>query len=181
VFWIWWLDLSTPYTKYSELQAIRAATHQLRQDMRKKRQKLTLATWLRPVCGGFQDFVNFNCAPFFAPCRRHCVLIVACRYAAFLTALSLVYTLYISSLHTHISRQSSIHVFWQRIYKSLSFRITQEIFFAPSIPFLAIILLLHIPKTRLNSIPLLPNSYRGKLASRNSTFDSERLQVNPSL
>jgi hypothetical protein len=35
--------------------------------------------------------------------------------------------------------------------------------------FLAIILQLPIPKTRLNSIPLLPSSRPGRLASRNST------------
>jgi hypothetical protein len=36
--------------------------------------------------------------------------------------------------------------------------------------FLVIILQLPIPKTRLNSIPLLPSSYPGRLASRNSTL-----------
>jgi hypothetical protein len=39
--------------------------------------------------------------------------------------------------------------------------------------FLAIILQLPIPKTRLNSIPLLPSSYPGRLASRNSTNSSQ--------
>jgi hypothetical protein len=37
-------------------------------------------------------------------------------------------------------------------------------------PFLAIILQLIIPKTRLNSTSLLPSSYPGRLASRNSTL-----------
>jgi hypothetical protein len=37
------------------------------------------------------------------------------------------------------------------------------------IPFLALVLRLPTPKTRLNSIPLLPSSYPGRLASRNST------------
>jgi hypothetical protein len=37
------------------------------------------------------------------------------------------------------------------------------------IPFFAIILKLPIPKTRLNSIPLLPSSYPGRLVSRDST------------
>jgi hypothetical protein len=40
------------------------------------------------------------------------------------------------------------------------------------LPFLALILRLLIPKTRLNLIPLLPSSYvyRGRLASRGSTL-----------
>jgi hypothetical protein len=38
------------------------------------------------------------------------------------------------------------------------------------ISFLAIILHLPIPKTQLYSVPLLPTSYPGRLASRNSTF-----------
>jgi hypothetical protein len=53
----------------------------------KKRQKLTSASWLRPVCGGFHNLIRFNCAPFFAICRRHRVLTVtcldACRCAAY--------------------------------------------------------------------------------------------------
>jgi hypothetical protein len=72
---------------------LRAATHQLRQDkyqdMRQNRQKLTSTSWLRPVCGGFCNLISFNCAPFFASCRRHRVLTVtcldACRCAAYLT------------------------------------------------------------------------------------------------
>jgi hypothetical protein len=36
--------------------------------------KLTSASWLRPVCGGFHKLIRFNCAPFFAPCRRYRVL-----------------------------------------------------------------------------------------------------------
>jgi hypothetical protein len=38
------------------------------------------------------------------------------------------------------------------------------------IPFLVLILRLPIPKTRLNSIPQLPSSYHGRLASRHSTL-----------
>jgi hypothetical protein len=41
---------------------------------------------------------------------------------------------------------------------------------AQSTSFLAVILQLQIPKTRLNSIPLLQSSYPGRLASRNSTL-----------
>jgi hypothetical protein len=70
---------------------VRAAASQLRQDkhqdMRQKKQKLTSASWLRPVSGGFHNLIRFNCAPLFAPCRRHRVLTVtcldACRCAAY--------------------------------------------------------------------------------------------------
>jgi hypothetical protein len=49
-------------------------------------------------------------------------------------------------------------------------------FFSQSNSFLAIILQLPIPKTRLSSIPLLPSPYPGRLASRNPTrLDSTRL------
>jgi hypothetical protein len=51
--------------------------------------KLTSALWLRPVCGCFHNLIPFNCAPFFASCRRYRVLIVtcldACRCAAYLS------------------------------------------------------------------------------------------------
>jgi hypothetical protein len=40
------------------------------------------------------------------------------------------------------------------------------------IPFVALILRLSIPKTRLHSIPPLPSSYPARLASRNSTLIS---------
>jgi hypothetical protein len=42
--------------------------------MRQKRQKLTSASWLRPVCGGFHNLIRFNCDPFFASCRRESCL-----------------------------------------------------------------------------------------------------------
>jgi hypothetical protein len=106
-FWIGWLDLLTPYTHNSELQAI--------------------------------------------------------------TALSLIYTLQSSPLHTHWGSQSSLVVSWQRIYSSLSLQITHEVFFSEPNSLLSIILHLPIPKTGLNSIPLLPRSYPGRLVSRNST------------
>jgi hypothetical protein len=50
-----------------------------------------------------------------------------------------------------------------------------QVLFSQPNSFLAIMLQLSIPKTRLNSIPLLPSSYPGRLASRNSTrlFSSE--------
>jgi hypothetical protein len=82
----------------NHLSRLRAAAHQLsqdkHQDMRqKKRQKLTSASWLKPVCDGFHNLIRFNCAPFFASCRRYRVLIVtcldACRCAACLTVFRL--------------------------------------------------------------------------------------------
>jgi hypothetical protein len=82
------------------------------------------------------------------------------------TALSLIYPLYNSPLLTHLYSQSSLAVSWQRIYKRLT--ITSN--HTWSFPFLALILRLPIPKTRLQSIPLLPSSYPGRLASRNSTL-----------
>jgi hypothetical protein len=73
-------------------RGVRVAAHQLRQgkhqDMKQKKQYLTSASWLRQVCGGFHNLIRFNCAPFFASCRRHCVLTVtcldACRCAVYL-------------------------------------------------------------------------------------------------
>jgi hypothetical protein len=53
---------------------------------------------------------------------------------------------------------------------SLSLQITHEVFFSRPNSFLAIILQLPILKTRLHSNPLLPSSYPGRLASRNSTL-----------
>jgi hypothetical protein len=53
---------------------------------------------------------------------------------------------------------------------SVPLQITHGVFFSQSNSFLAIILQLPIPKTRLNSIPLLSASYPGRLSSRNSTF-----------
>jgi hypothetical protein len=52
----------------------------------------------------------------------------------------------------------------------LSLRNTHKVFFAQPISFLSIILQLPILKTRLNSIPLLPSSYTGRLGSRKSAF-----------
>jgi hypothetical protein len=52
---------------------------------------------------------------------------------------------------------------------SLSLQFTHEAFFAQRNSFLASFLQLSIPKTRLNSIPLLPSSCSGRLASRNWT------------
>jgi hypothetical protein len=77
----------------------------------------------------------------------------------------------ILSLHQSCPGNGSITV-------SLSLQITYEAFFSQPNFFFAIILLLPIPKTRLNSIPLLPSSYPGRLASRNSTNAS---QVNSSV
>jgi hypothetical protein len=58
---------------------------------------------------------------------------------------------------------------------SLSLHITHEGFVSQPSSFLAIILQLPIPKMQLSSIPLLPSSYPGRLASRNSTLNSQLL------
>jgi hypothetical protein len=59
-------------------RVLRAAPHQLYQDIRQETQSCFIrdssASWLRPVCGGFHTLIRFNFAPFFASCRRHRVL-----------------------------------------------------------------------------------------------------------
>jgi hypothetical protein len=55
---------------------------------------------------------------------------------------------------------------------------TREGFFSQPNSFLAIILQLPIPKTRVSSIPLFPSSYPGRLASRNSTLFNSNLLYN---
>jgi hypothetical protein len=75
----------TPVINLTEISFVRQtfsllgeAAHQLsqdkHQDVRQKRKKLTSASWLRPVCGGFYNPISFNCAPFFSSCRRQRVL-----------------------------------------------------------------------------------------------------------
>jgi hypothetical protein len=54
---------------------------------------------------------------------------------------------------------------------SLALQTTREVFFAPSNSSVAIILQLPIPKTRLDSNPLLPSSYPRRLAFRLFTLD----------
>jgi hypothetical protein len=71
-------------------------------------------------------------------------------------------------ISTH-SRVVSLHKSYPGngfITVSLSPHITHEVIFSQPSSFLAIILQLPIPKTRLNSIP---SSYPGRLASRNTT------------
>jgi hypothetical protein len=79
----------------------RAAAHK-HQDMRQKRQKLTSASWLRLGYGGFHNLVRFNCAPFFASCRRHRVLTVtyldAFRCAAYLRVVFVTSPVWISDV-----------------------------------------------------------------------------------
>jgi hypothetical protein len=69
------------------------------------------------------------------------------------TALSLIYTLYSSPLHTHWGSHSSLVVSWDRI--SLSLQFTHEIFFSQPNSFLAIIQRLPIPNTRLTTVQFL--------------------------
>jgi hypothetical protein len=52
----------------------------------------------------------------------------------------------------------------------MAFKTTHGVYFALPNPFLTPFLRLPIPKTWLRSIPLLPSSYAGRLASRNSTL-----------
>jgi hypothetical protein len=86
------------------------------------------------------------------------------------TAVSLIYTLYSSPLHTHSSSQSSLNLTWQTdfITVSLSIQITHEVFFSQPNSLLAIFL--PFRKTRLNSIPLLPSSRPSRLAWNSTTF-----------
>jgi hypothetical protein len=74
--------------------------------------------------------------------------------------LSLIYTLH------RYTRSRILGLHWPYlgngfITVSLALQITLEVFFAPSDSFLAFILRLPVPKTGLNSIPLLPSSYPG--------------------
>jgi hypothetical protein len=79
-------------------------------------------------------------------------------------------TLYSSPLHTHQDSQSSLVVSWQRIYNSLTITSNHTLSSLHSlINFFRVLPQLPTPKSRLNSIPLLPSSYPGRLASRNST------------
>jgi hypothetical protein len=87
------------------------------------------------------------------------------------TAPSLFYKLSSSSFHTQEDSQSSLVVSCQGfITVSLTLELTYGVFFSQRNSLLAIILQLPIPKTPLSSIPLLPSSYPGRLASRNSTL-----------
>jgi hypothetical protein len=90
----------------AKFKPLRAAAHQLHQDkhqhMRQKTQKLTSASWLRPVRACFHNLIRFNCAPFFASRRRHHVLTLtcldACRCAAYcifsMSGFTLSYTIF---------------------------------------------------------------------------------------
>jgi hypothetical protein len=88
------------------------------------------------------------------------------------TALSLVYTLYNSQLHTHEDYQSSLVVSLQR--SQCNFKSHMESSLHSLIP-----ILLLFCNCQINSIPLLPSSYPGRLASRNSTlfFSTELLFI----
>jgi hypothetical protein len=79
-------------------------------------------------------------------------------------------TLYSSLLHPLVSSVLTSRILATDLYQShCHFKSHMESSFAQPNSFLAIILQLPIPETRLNSIPLLPSSYSGRLASRNST------------
>jgi hypothetical protein len=83
------------------------------------------------------------------------------------------YTTYTHFAVHHYTRTRVLSLYWSCpgngfIRVSLSLQITHEIFFAPPNSFLAIFLKLSISKTLLNSVPLIPCSNPGRLASRNS-------------
>jgi hypothetical protein len=70
------------------------------------------------------------------------------------------------------SRVLSLHLSYPGngfITVQLWLQITHEAFFSQPDSFLSIILQLPVPKTRLNSIPLLQSSYPYRMGSRNST------------
>jgi hypothetical protein len=77
------------------------------------------------------------------------------------------------STHFTVTHALGFSVFTSRILAtdfitvSLSLQITHEVFYSP-LNFFLHILQLPFPKTGLNSNPLLPSSYPGRLASRNS-------------
>jgi hypothetical protein len=81
-------------------------------------------------------------------------------------ALSLIYTLCSSPLHTHKGSHSSLVVSWQRIYNSLAVTSNHTWDQFTFCHYSA----LPIPKAGFNAISLLPSSYPGRLASRKSTL-----------
>jgi hypothetical protein len=84
-------------------------------------------------------------------------------------AFFLIYALYTVYRYTR-TRVLSLHKSYPGngfITALQSLQITHEVFSAPPTSLLAMILQQPIPKTRLNSIPLLPSTYPGRLASRN--------------
>jgi hypothetical protein len=102
------------------------------------------------------------------------------------TALSLFYSFYSLTLHTCWCFQSSVVVSWQRIHNSLTVTAAHmKSSLDSQIPFSSFLLNhLRLPYfqfsaatdnsgTRLSSIPLLPSSYPGRLASRNSTNSND--------
>jgi hypothetical protein len=77
--------------------------------------KLTSASWLIPVCGGFHNLILFNCDPFFASCRRHRVLTVtcldACRCAAYLSLPSVLFPEgYLTEMLISCACQKHVHL-----------------------------------------------------------------------
>jgi hypothetical protein len=86
------------------------------------------------------------------------------------TALSLFYILSSSLLHIHYGSWSSLVISWQWIYHILT--VTSKSHMKSSLHSLVHFLPLFssCQFRRLNSIPLLPSSYPGRLASWNSTL-----------
>jgi hypothetical protein len=87
------------------------------------------------------------------------------------TALSLIDSLQFTATHVLGFSVFTSHILATELTTvSLSLHITHEVLLSQPNSFPAIILRLSFPKTRLNSITLLPSSYPGRLASRNSTL-----------
>jgi hypothetical protein len=91
------------------------------------------------------------------------------------TALPLIYTLSSSTLHIHLSSQSSLVVSWQRIFNSLSVTTAYmkssnhalRLLHSQAFNSIEIHSVILMPQY-LNSISPLPRSYPGRLTSRNS-------------
>jgi hypothetical protein len=72
----WWLHLLTALPHNSQLHVVTAPP--LSPHFKITAANTKSSSWLRPVCGDFHNLIRFNCAPFFASCRRHRVLTVTC-------------------------------------------------------------------------------------------------------
>jgi hypothetical protein len=86
-------------------------------------------------------------------------------YTCNYSAIAVLQTLQFTVPHTLSFSVLTSHILATDLYQSVT---SNHTWIICTNSFLAIILQLPIPKTRLNSIPLLPRSYPGKLASRNS-------------
>jgi hypothetical protein len=89
------------------------------------------------------------------------------------SAIAILHTLQFTVTHTLRFPGFTSRILATDLSVSLLFQITHEVFFSQPNSFITIILQLSIPKTLLSSNPLFPNSYAGRLASRNSTDSTQ--------